>query len=166
VLTVPYFAGRYENSTALTAEQIKKKLIAARVKNAQRVNVPDFLAKSGAFADSTGEAGRAKVWKLTDTGSRRSSRSLRHGNEHQFWFDAGNQFKVSITMQKRHARKNSVRRYQAVIRGSRSYACPSTSRVQMRGAARCFPSVWRVYHWQLAEDPIPSSESVRAIRAL
>jgi hypothetical protein len=97
---------------------------------------------------------------------RRQSQSLPHGDEHQFRLDAGNQIKISITMQKRHPRKNSVRRYQAVIRGSRSYACPSTSCVQIRCTARCFPSVWRSYHRQLAEYPIPASESVRAICAL
>jgi hypothetical protein len=93
-------------------------------------------------------------------------RSLPHRDECEFRLDAGNQSKISITMQKRHARKDSVRRYQAIIRRSWSYARPPTSRVQMGCAARCFPSVGRDHHWQLAEYPIPASESVRAIRAL
>jgi hypothetical protein len=88
------------------------------------------------------------------------------GDEHQFWLDAGNQIKISITMQKRYARKNSVRRYQAIICGSWSYACPATSCVQVCGAARCFPSVWQVDQRQFAEGPIPARESARAIRAL
>jgi hypothetical protein len=79
--------------------------------------------------------------------ARSPSRSLPHGDEHQFWLDAGNQIKNPITMQKRHARKNCEHRYQAVIRGSWSYAGPPTSRVQMRCVARCFPSVRRDHHW-------------------
>jgi hypothetical protein len=89
-----------------------------------------------------------------------------HGDEHEFRLDAGNQTEISITMQKGHARKNGVRRYQAVVRRSRCYARPSTSRIQMRCAARCFSSVGRDYHWQLAEYPIPASETVRVICAL
>jgi len=89
-----------------------------------------------------------------------------HGDEHEFRLAAGNQIKISITMQKRHARENGVRRYQAVVRRSRCYARPSTSRIQMRRAARCFSSVGRDYHWQLAEYPIPASESARVICAL
>jgi hypothetical protein len=91
---------------------------------------------------------------------------LPDGDEHEFPLDAGNQSKISITMQKRHACMNCVRRYQAVIRGSWSYARPPTSRVQTRCAARCFPRVRRNHHWQLAEYPIPARESVGAICAL
>ena len=66
----------------------------------------------------------------------RSRSSLPHGDERQFWLDASNQFKISITMQKRYACKNSMRRYQASICGARGYACPLTSRIQMSCAAR------------------------------
>src|SRR5580698_3425500 len=97
---------------------------------------------------------------------RLSGLSAPRGDEHQFWLDAGNQIKISITMQKRDARKNSVRRHQAIICGSWSYACPATSCVQVRSAARCFPSVGQVDQRQLAEGPIPARESVRATRDL
>jgi hypothetical protein len=96
----------------------------------------------------------------------RNGLSPTRGDEHQFWLDAGNPIKIAITMQKRYARKNSVLRYEAIICGSRSYACPSTSSVQVCGAARCVPCVGRSDQRQFAEDPIPASESVGATRAL
>jgi hypothetical protein len=101
-----------------------------------------------------------------DRGEYGFRRLLPHGDEHEFRLNAGDQIKIPITMQKRHACKNSVRRYQAVIRGTWSYARPLAPRVQMRCAARCFPSVGCDHHWQLAEYPIPARESVRAISAL
>ena len=69
-------------------------------------------------------------------------------------------------MQKRHAAKNSVRCYQAVIRGTWSDTRPSTSRVQVRRAARSLAGVGCDDHWQFAKHPIPSSEPVRAICSL
>jgi hypothetical protein len=76
VLSVLYFASRYERAEALTAEQIKGKLIKSRVKNARGINVPDVLAKGGACADSAGQEGRAKLWRLTDAGAKAVRASL------------------------------------------------------------------------------------------
>jgi hypothetical protein len=69
VLGVLYFVARYEQVVALTSEQIKVNLRRARVKGAKTVNVSDVLSKSGHFATLAGEAGRAKLWALTDAGS-------------------------------------------------------------------------------------------------
>jgi hypothetical protein len=69
-------------------------------------------------------------------------------------------------MQKRHAANHSVRCYQAVIRGTWSDARPSTSRIQVRCAARCLSGIWCDDHWQLAKHPIPAGEPIRAICAL
>jgi hypothetical protein len=62
-------------------------------------------------------------------------RSLPRDDEHEFRLDAGNQTKIPITMQKRHAAKNSVRRYQAVIRGTWSHAPPID--IARTNALRC-----------------------------
>ena len=40
------------------------------------------------------------------------------GKRNEFRLDAGNQPEVPVTVQKRHAVKNSVRCYQAIIRGT------------------------------------------------
>ena len=69
-------------------------------------------------------------------------------------------------MQKRHAANNGVRCYQAVIRGTWSDTCPSTTRVQVRRAARSLAGVGCDDHWQLAKHPIPTGEPIRAICAL
>jgi hypothetical protein len=69
-------------------------------------------------------------------------------------------------MQKWHAAKNSVRCYQAVIRGTWSHARPSTSRVQVRGTTRSLPTVGRSDHWQFPKRPIPTRKPIRAIRSL
>src|SRR2546430_1469980 len=69
VLAILYFAQRYEDSSGLTAEHVRKKLINARAPNAKKVNVSDVLGKSGELADIVGEAGRAKVWRVTDQGA-------------------------------------------------------------------------------------------------
>jgi hypothetical protein len=71
VLAILYFAQRYEGSAGMTAEQVRAKLITARVPTARKVNVPDVLGKSGALADIAGEVGKAKLWKLTDQGAAR-----------------------------------------------------------------------------------------------
>ncbi len=44
--------------------------------------------------------------------------SLPDRNENQFGFDSGNQVKVPISMRQRHAAKNGMSGYQAVIRGT------------------------------------------------
>jgi hypothetical protein len=59
-------------------------------------------------------------------------------NENQFGFDFGDQVKVPITMQKRHAAKNGVSGYQTVSRGTWRDARLSTSSVQVRCTARSF----------------------------
>jgi hypothetical protein len=68
VLAVLYFCEQYENQASLTAEAIKKRLVAARVKGASKVNVPDVLTKSGALADTNGLEGKSRLWKLTESG--------------------------------------------------------------------------------------------------
>jgi hypothetical protein len=89
-------------------------------------------------------------------------RSFPRNYEHEFRLDAGNQIKVPITMQKWHAANNCVRCYQAIVRGTWSYARPSASRVQVRCAARGLSGIGRYDHWQLAKHPIPAGESLRA----
>jgi hypothetical protein len=55
-------------------------------------------------------------------------------NENQFGFDSGNQVKVPITMQKRHAAKDRVRGNQAVIRRTWSDARTTLSHTTIRNA--------------------------------
>ncbi len=69
-------------------------------------------------------------------------------------------------MEKWHAAKNSVRCYQAVIRGTWSDARPSTSRVQVRCTARSLSGIGCDDHWQFAKHPIPTGEPIRAICSL
>ena len=92
--------------------------------------------------------------------------SFPRGNKNEFRLDAGDQTKVPITMQKWHAAKNSVRCYQAVIRGTWSDARPSTSRVQVRCTARSLSGIGCDDHWQFAKHPIPTGEPIRAICSL
>jgi hypothetical protein len=68
VLAALYFCEQYENQASLTAEAIKKRLVAARVKGASKVIVPDVLTKSGALADTNGLEGKSRLWKLTESG--------------------------------------------------------------------------------------------------
>jgi hypothetical protein len=67
-LAVLYYRHRYDQIKSLTAEQIKAALIQCRIPNAKSMNVPDVLAKSGAFVDSPGAKGLARLWKLTGAG--------------------------------------------------------------------------------------------------
>jgi len=76
VLAILYFAQRYEESSGLTAEQVRAKLVAARALNARKVNVPDVLSKSGALVDLAGQSGKAKLWKLTVPGAVRVRSAL------------------------------------------------------------------------------------------
>jgi hypothetical protein len=67
-LAVLYYRHRYDQVETLTAEQIKTGLVQCRIPNAKSMNVPDVLAKSGAFVDSPGAKGLARLWKLTGAG--------------------------------------------------------------------------------------------------
>lgn len=67
-VAVLYFKQRYENANALTAEQIGKALVHARVPKAASINVADILNKSGEMVDSPGASGKARLWHLTPTG--------------------------------------------------------------------------------------------------
>ena len=69
-LAVLYFKHRYEQVESLTGGNIKQALIHSRIPGAKSVNVPDVLAKSGAFVDSPGSAGSALLWRLTDAGKK------------------------------------------------------------------------------------------------
>lgn len=68
-LAVLYYRHRYDQIESLTAEQIKAALVQCRIPNAKSMNVPDVLAKSGAFVDSPGAKGLARLWKLTGAGA-------------------------------------------------------------------------------------------------
>lgn len=68
ILAVMYYEERYEQKAAMTAATIRQALRTARVKGWARVNVLDVLNRSGAFVDTSGFVGRARLWKLTDSG--------------------------------------------------------------------------------------------------
>jgi hypothetical protein len=68
VLAVLYFCEQYEDEASLTTDVVKKRLVAARAPGASKVNVPDVLGKSGAFADTNGMQGKNRLWKLTESG--------------------------------------------------------------------------------------------------
>jgi len=70
ILAVLYFAHRYENQNALTADQIKQMLKKARVPRWTKVNVSDVISKSGHYVDSPGTEENKKVWFLTPSGTR------------------------------------------------------------------------------------------------
>jgi len=68
VLGVLYFRERYEQSTALTVDEIRQGLTSARVPGAARANVADVLNKSGHLVDANGVKGTKRLWALTDSG--------------------------------------------------------------------------------------------------
>src|SRR5689334_3126736 len=70
-VSVLYFKRRYEATEALTADQIGKALIHARVPKAKSMNVADVLNKGGEMFDSPGVSGKARLWRLTLTGEAR-----------------------------------------------------------------------------------------------
>ncbi len=76
-VAVLYFKRRYENVDALTAEQIGKALVHARVPKARSMNVADVLNKSGEMVDSPGASGKARLWRLTPTGEAHVRRILK-----------------------------------------------------------------------------------------
>ena len=68
-LAVLYYGETYSSAAAMTTNQIRARLVQARVPNARKVNVADVLAKSGFLADSSGkDAGGHNLWRLTDSG--------------------------------------------------------------------------------------------------
>lgn len=69
VLAVLYFKERYEGQPALTVEQLRQGLKAARVPRWSRVNVADVLNKSGPLANTHGLQGKRRLWSLTDSGT-------------------------------------------------------------------------------------------------
>lgn len=68
VLAVLYFQHRYLHKEALTVEQLRTQLRAARVPKAAKLNVADILMKSGHFVDSPGTQGTRRLWRLTSSG--------------------------------------------------------------------------------------------------
>ncbi|WP_238963858.1 hypothetical protein KN248_012990 [Mycobacterium paraintracellulare] len=71
VLSVLYWYAQYREKEALSASEIRAGLQQARIPKAKDVNVPDVLARAGAYVDSVdnNEKGH-KLWQLTDTGKR------------------------------------------------------------------------------------------------
>jgi hypothetical protein len=70
VLAILYYFARYEDTPAMTVEQIRAGLSRARVRNAKTINVGDVLSKSGANVDTAGTEGAKKLWTLTPTGEK------------------------------------------------------------------------------------------------
>ena len=71
VISAMYWCERYADRESMTAAEVKTALTQARVTGAKAMNVPDVLAKAGALVDVAGNsAGGAKLWKLTDTGTK------------------------------------------------------------------------------------------------
>ena len=68
VLAILYYYARYEDTPAMTVEQIRAGLRRARVRNTTKINVGDVLSKSGANVDTAGTEGSKKLWTLTPTG--------------------------------------------------------------------------------------------------
>lgn len=68
VLAVLYFCEQYEGQASLTADALKKRLVAARAPGGSKVNVPDVLTKSGALVDTNGLQGKSRLWMLTESG--------------------------------------------------------------------------------------------------
>jgi len=68
VLAVLYYKHRYDGQDALTVEQVRQGLHAARIANWSKINVADVLAKSGHYVDSPGTQGNKRLWKMTSSG--------------------------------------------------------------------------------------------------
>jgi hypothetical protein len=69
ILGTLYFAHRQQGVPSLSVDDIRKRLVQARIPRAARVNVADVLAKAGEYVDApdTNSKG-ARLWRLTDTG--------------------------------------------------------------------------------------------------
>jgi hypothetical protein len=166
VLVVPRLLLRPRNLSTFRGWRSRKSRGSSDGYNSEpypRYKVPTVYSVQIAFNHRNAE--RPSVL-YADRASLTLARLLPRGDKHEFRLDLGDQTEVSITMQERKIAKNSVRRYQAIVRGTWSHPCPSTSRVQMRCAARCLPSVGRDHHRQLAQHAIPAGEPIRAICAL
>ncbi len=68
ILAILYYRERYEQKTALTADEIRQALRGARIKGWAKVNVVDVLNKSGALVDTSGLKDHKRLWSLTDSG--------------------------------------------------------------------------------------------------
>lgn len=67
-LSVLFYKHIYERIEALTVDEVRGALIAARVPKASKINVADILVKSGHFVDTPRTKQGRRVWKLTDSG--------------------------------------------------------------------------------------------------
>jgi hypothetical protein len=70
VLGVLYYKKRYEETDAMTVEQIRASLQVARVPKSKAMNIANVLARSGEYVDSPRAEGGRRLWSLTDTGER------------------------------------------------------------------------------------------------
>lgn len=68
VVAALYYKQHYEGAEALTVEQVRSALKAARVKGWKTMNVSRALDQSGEFVESAGSKGKSLLWKLTETG--------------------------------------------------------------------------------------------------
>jgi hypothetical protein len=117
--------------------------------------------------DNTGPRGACK-------GSHRSHpAALRAGtpasldrDEPQFRLDPGDQYEVSIAMQKRYLTVDRVHGDQAFSGGSRRYASPSAPGVEVSRGTRSGPGVGLHQHGQFAEYPIPALEPFGTVSPL
>jgi hypothetical protein len=68
VLSAVYFAMRYEQSDAVTVDDIRTMLKRARISGVGKINIPDVLNKSGNYVDSPGVEKYRRLWRLTSSG--------------------------------------------------------------------------------------------------
>src|SRR5712671_2260571 len=99
-------------------------------------------------------------------GSAGFTRLLRHRDEPQFRLDPGDQYEVSIAMQKRHLTVDSVHGDQAISGGSWRYASPSAPGVEVSRGTRSRPGVGLHQHGQFAEYPIPARKPFGTVSPL
>lgn len=71
-LATLYWSETAEGNEALSASDVRNRLVQSRVPGARKVNVADVLAKSGPLVHVAGTAnGRVNLWALTNSGRRR-----------------------------------------------------------------------------------------------
>src|SRR6266853_2616028 len=87
-------------------------------------------------------------------------------DEPQFRLDPGDQYEVSIAMQKRHLTVDSVHGDQAISGGSWRYASPSAPGVEVSRGTRSRPGVGLHQHGQFAEYPIPARKPFGTVSPL
>ena len=68
ILATLYYKHNYENTNALTIEQIRDELKKSRIKNWKKINISDVLLKSGHFVDTPGLQENKRLWNLTPSG--------------------------------------------------------------------------------------------------